>query len=136
MADTSGPDIELGFVKVVAAGTPVNIMYNVDPTLAEAPETSNRTGGKLFPPYRFQQIMFRAMKPAAHGMEDNTGNIYILRASGTRDTPDLMVAILKKGETLFLASSPRVGDTFNPYRYYIDADSNDDGALITGLTQG
>jgi hypothetical protein len=34
---------------------------------------------------------------------------------------------------LFLASAPSVKDVFSPYRYLIDADSNNDAALVTGL---
>jgi len=135
--DFSGPDICLGCATVVTPGTPVQFTFAIDPTgLLYAPEVSNRSSGKLFPPLRFQQIILQAMIPDTHGMKDNTGNVYIVRRGGSRDDPGLMVMVIKKGVTVFLASAPRIGDTFNPYRYWVDADNAGDGLLITGLTQG
>jgi hypothetical protein len=138
IVDYNGPDVPLGFVKVVAPGTPVQLTSVIDPTGVLAPEVSNKASGPLYPPLRFQQLMLTAMKPNAQGggMQDNTGTIYIVRSGYTRADPDGMVAIIKKGVTLFLASAPSVLDTWNPYRYYVDADNADDGVVVVGIKQG
>lgn len=139
LQDRQGPDWPLGFVKVAAAGTPVDIMANVDSSNNNAPQTPTGTNVAEYT-QRFQQILFQGVKPgASHGMQNNSGNVYILRTnaagagSGNRDDTGVMVAVLAPGQTLFLASSPQVNDVFGPYRYSIDADNNNDGALVTGL---
>jgi hypothetical protein len=74
-------------------------------------------------------------------MQTNTGNVYIVRygdkgaGSGNRDDPGVMVAVLLPGQTLFLASAPANRNVYSPYRYYIDADNANDGALVTGIVQ-
>jgi len=143
----SGPDWPLGFVDVATPGTPVRLTVNVDPSNVNAPETgqSNQYGavvtGDEYTP-RFQQLMVQAMKPAggvSHGMVPTTGNVYLLRyasagaGSGNRDDPGVMVKILLPGETFFLASAPLVKDVWSPYRYALDVDNANDGALVTGL---
>jgi hypothetical protein len=81
-------------------------------------------------------MIFQALQPDTHGMKDNTGNVYLVRYGGTRDDTGLMVAIIKKGTTFILASAPQVMDTYDAYRYFIDADNAGDGLLITGIKQG
>jgi hypothetical protein len=106
-------------------------MSLVDPTGVNDPEASNRTGGAEYT-QRCQQIMFQGYKPgAAHGMQNNTGLVYIVRRSGTRDDPGAIVAVLGVGQTIFLASAPVNVNIFSPYRYAIDADNAGDGALVT-----
>ena len=138
--DFSGPDIPLGAVLVPTPGTPVQLTFTIDPTGLYAPDKSNISGGKLYPPLRFQQIIFYAyiLNPAggAHGMIKNTGRVYIHRKGGSRDDTGLVVAILEPGATFFLASAPKIGDTFSPYRYWIDSDSANDGVIAVGITQG
>lgn len=136
----TGPDVPLGFIEVLVPGTPVQITSVIDPTGALSPDVSNRSGGPLYPPLRFQQLVFRGMKPNATpdaaGFKDNTGNVYIVRQGGSINHSGLIVAIIKPGETLFLSGAPRVGDTYNPYRYYVDAENAGDGVLAVGITQG
>lgn len=133
LLDTHGPDWPLGFIAVVAPGTPVRFTFLIDPTNLDAPETQNLTGVKAEYTARFQQIMIQGFKPGAHGMQPNAGFVYIVRAGGNRDDPGSIVKVLFPGETFFLASAPLVKDVFSPYRYYVDADNAGDGALIVGL---
>lgn len=140
LTDKYGPDFPLGHVKVTTPGTPVSIMVNVDSSNNNAPQTPTGTDVDEYT-RTFQQIMFQGIKPgASHGMQNNSGNVYIVRTnaagagSGNRDDPGVMVKVLAPGETFFLASSAWVNDVFGPYRYSLDADSANDGALVTGLS--
>src|SRR6266478_619440 len=104
--DKQGPDWPLGFISIVTPGTPVGIMSLVDSTLANDP-------GKLVPgtvgadeySVRAQQIMFQGLKPGvAHGMQNNTGNVYIVRkavspGTGNRDDQGAIVFVLQPGQT-------------------------------------
>lgn len=140
LQDRYGVDWPLGYVNVPANGTPVNIMVNVDANNTNAPQTGTNSTTQEYSPI-FQQIMFQAYKPGAgnSGMVPNAGNVYVLRASangaGTGNKADMgvMVAVLTPGQTLFLASGATVRNVWNPYRYALDTDNNNEGALITGL---
>ena len=150
MLDWQGPDWPLGNIVVVTPGTPVRITSLVDPNNYNAPETalqpstgSNiQTGGQQEYTALAQQIMFQAVKAgASHGLQNNAGNIYIVRygsrtvGSGNRDDLGVIVCALAPGQTFFLASAPRNRDTFSPYRYYIDADNSNDGCQVTLIIQ-
>lgn len=137
IVDYNGPDVPLGWVGVVAAGTPVQLTSVIDPGGTLAPEVSNRTAGMLYPPFRFQQLILTGMKPkGGGGAENNTGNVYIVRAGYTRADLDGVVAIIAAGQTFFLASSTQITDTWNPYRYWVDADNAGDGVYVVGIKQG
>jgi len=134
LKDTAGPDFPLGLIVVTAPGTPVAITSLIDPTNLDHPNTSNRTGAKLeYGSVRFQQLMFQGFKAGAvHGLQPNAGNVYIIRSTGDYDDPGVMVAVLAPGQTIWIASAPSVRNVISPYRYRIDADSANDGALVTG----
>ena len=140
--DKQGPDWPLGFIKVVTPGTPVEVMSNIEATSPEPnePETLSSGGGDEYT-VRAQQICFQGFKPGAtHGMQNNGGNVYIMRdgvgsGTGNRDDTGAMVFVLVPGATLFLASAPLNRNVFSPYRYSIDADNAGDGALVTLIIQ-
>jgi hypothetical protein len=140
LIDPHGPDWPLGFIKVVTPGTPVRITLNVDPQAVNAPETATQSTAAEYT-VRFQQLMFQGYNPASHGMQNNSGLVYIIRylsggaGSGNRDDTGVIVAVLSPGQTLFLASAPHNRDVWSPYRYALDADNGNDGALITGIVQ-
>lgn len=143
LMDQRGVDWPLGYVNVPTAGSPVNIMVNVDANNNQSPQGANAssTGSWPYAP-TFQQMQFQGYKPAANnnGMIANTGNVYILRANaatgnntGNKTDYGVYVSVLAPGQTLFLASGATVNDVWNPYRYALDVDNNNEGALITGL---
>lgn len=135
-----GPTWPLGLVQVTTPGTPVNVMSLVDPTNVNAPETASTSASQEYSP-NVQQLIFRAIKPgASHGTQNNAGTIYILMAgdgtgSGDRDDYGCMVMALGPGESFVLGSAPLNRNSFSPYKYLIDADNADDGALITAVPQ-
>jgi len=144
--DPHGPDWPLGFIKVVTPGTPVGVMSLVDPAAYNNPSTGTPTSFAAGPSaeytVRAQQIIIQAYKPgASHGLQNNTGNIYITRqgiagqGSGNRDDTGSIVFTLTPGQTLTLASAPLDRNVFSPYRYSIDADNAGDGAMVTLLIQ-
>ena len=108
-------------------------MSLVDSSSVNDPNTSNRTSaaGRYEYTVRCCQIRFQAFKPTANGMTDNTGNIYVVRKEGSRDDTGTIVAIIKKGETYELPGHPAQGNILNPYRYLLDADNAQDGAIVT-----
>jgi len=140
LKDRQGVDWPLGYVNVSAAGTPVRITVNVDANNTNAPETASNTTTDEYV-FAFQQLMFQGYKPAANnnGMVANTGNVYILRynangaGSGNKTDQGVMVAVLGNSQTLFLAAGYSVNDVWNPYRYALDVDNNNEGALVTGF---
>ena len=143
--DFNGPDWPLGAIIVATPGTPVNIMSLVDATNVNAPQTATPpVPNSLTRPsneytQRAQQIMFQGYTPDTHGMKMNTGNVYIMRKGvqglGNRDDYGSMVFVLAPGQTFFLASAPLNRNVFGPYRYFIDADTAADGALVTLIIQ-
>lgn len=143
LKDRQGPDWPLGFIANVTPGTPVNIMSLVDPTGVNDPAspTPGTPGADEYTP-RCNQIVFQGVKPgASHGLQPNTGNVYIVRfaakgaGSGNRDDPGVIVGMIFPGGSYELASAPLNRDTWSPYRYYIDADNSGDGALVTLIIQ-
>lgn len=128
-----GPIWPLGFIEVASKGTPVDIMSVVDPGSLNDPNSSNISGATREYTVRCQQLIFQGYKPDTHGMQRNTGNIYIVLRGGDRDDYGLMLKVLEPGETFYLSSAPTVRDVFGPYDIYLDADNNGDGALVTLL---
>lgn len=134
--DINGPDWCLGLITVAASGTPVNLMSLVDPNVTET------TASPLNPEFttRFQQIIFQAVKSIAPVVA-NTGAVYIVRkgvggGSGNKADSGSIVKILAVGETFVLAASALSLNVLSPYRYFIDADNNGDGCLVTGIVAG
>ncbi len=136
--DIHGPDWPIGFINVTTPGTPVGFMINVDPNAYNAPETP--TGAFSYEyTIRAEEIMVQAYKPAAHGTQNTTGNIYIVRrgvaGGGNRDDTGSIVATLVPGQTLFFTAAAVNRNVWNPYRYFVDADNSGDGAFITLIVQ-
>jgi hypothetical protein len=137
--DLSGPDWPLGFVAVAVPGTPVNFMVNVDATSINAPESATSSQAAEYTA-RAEEILVQAFKPAANGMQLNTGNIYVVRkgaggGAGNRNDPGAMVTVLSPGQSLFLTAASMNRNVWSPYRYFIDADNAGDGALIVLILQ-
>lgn len=151
MKDRQGPDWPLGLISVATPGTPVSIMslvdasnYNDPATAAPTPATANQVDEYTVRAYG---IIFIACKAgASHGVQINTGNIYIVRkgvqGNGNRDDYGAMVATLPPGATtgiefptFFLNAAPLNRNVFSPYRYFIDADNANDSCLVTLLIQ-
>jgi hypothetical protein len=139
MKELAGPDWPLGLIAVVTPGTPVGIMSLVDPNAYNDPSTASSTSSYEYT-VAAQQIFFQAVKAgASHGVQNNTGNIYIVRyasrtvGGGNRDDYGVMVWTLTPGANIFLSSAPLERNVFSPYRYYIDADNSGDSALVTLL---
>lgn len=140
LKDRQGPDWPLGNIVVPTPGTPVRITSLIDPTNVNAPESApTATSGEYTE--RCQQIIFQAYKvgaaPPAFAL--NTGNIYVLRVSGSgsnnKTDTGVIVAILTPGQTFTLASAPMNRNVFSPYRYYIDADTTLDACQVTMIIQ-
>lgn len=137
MRDRQGPDWPAGIITVATSGTPVNIMSLLDPGNVNAPGSSAATSDEYAP--RVFEITFTAVKSVGPVVL-NTGAIYIVRAgaaggSGNKSDIGAIVAILQPGvatalQTFTLRAAPFNRDIYNPYRYFIDADTNGDGCLV------
>lgn len=147
--DRSGPVWPLGNILVPVPGTPVNIMSLVDAGNVNAPESPvppaavggvvPANTGNEYPP-RAQQILFQAFKSGgATRLAVNTGNIYIVKkalagAGGTTDVGTVLI-VLTPGQTFSLGSAALNRNVFNPYEYFIDADTANDGMQVTLIIQ-
>lgn len=137
-----GPVWPLGLITCVTPGTPVNIMSLVDPASVNAPESATSATSAEYTE-RAYEIQFTACKAgAAHGVQANTGNIYIMmkgvQGAGNRDDYGSCVATLPPGATTGisfptykLTASAINRDVFSPYQFYIDADNAGDACLVT-----
>lgn len=140
LQDRNGPDWPLGFIVVSTPGTPVPIMSLVDASNVNAPQTATPPvpNSATRPSNEYtatcQQIMFQGYKSAGPALM-NTGNVYIVRKGGSKADTGTIVKILAPGETFFLASAALNLNVFSPYRYEIDADTANDGALVTLIVQ-
>lgn len=141
--DFAGPDWPLGFISVGTPGTPVNIMSLVDSTNVNAPQTPTPgTSGADEYTSRANQIVFQGYKPTTHGMIPNVGNVYIVRyaakngsGAGNRDDTGCIIGIVPAGGSFTLGAAAQNRNTYNGYRYYLDADNAEDGALVTMFIQ-
>ena|SRR5215469_14540818 len=130
-----GPVWPLGLI-TPTINTPLNIMSNVDSTLANAPEnpTPGTTGAAEYTE-RCNQIVIWGVKAAGHGLQPNTGNIYVMmkgvQGAGNRDDYGSCVAVIFPGQAFTLVPSALVRDGFSPYEFSIDADNQGDSALVT-----
>jgi len=138
--DPFGVDWPLGYVKVATIGTPVNIMANVDPGNNNAPNSST---GEYTP--TCHKVTFQGYQPgnANVAWQPNQGNIYIYRAlgpgnsnsggPGNRTDTGALLYVLPPGGFVTLPSNEFDGPTISPYRYTLDGDNNNDGAVVTLL---
>jgi hypothetical protein len=141
LIDRWGPDWPLGFIKVASAGTPVGVMSVVDPNSYNAPGTPTSKNTDEYTA-TCQSLIFMGYQPSATGAayKPNTGNVYIVRApagsgSGGKGDTGVLVKVLAPAETWELSAAALNRNSFSPYRYYIDADNNNDGAMITAVVQ-
>lgn len=136
--DTNGPDWPLGLITVAASGTPVGIMSVVDAASVNAPGASAAASAEYA--VRAFEITITAVKSVGPVVL-NTGAIYILRApagggTGNKTDSGTVVAILQPGvatalQSFVLRAAPFNRNIYNPYRYFIDADTTGDGAIVT-----
>jgi hypothetical protein len=138
MKDKQGPDWPLGLIVVTSPGTPVELMGLVDSTDVNEPESATSATSDEYT-VRAQQIIFQGVKAgAAHGLQNNTGNVYVVREGtgpSNHDDPGAIVAVITPGTTFVLGSAPLNRDVFSPYRYRIDADTANDACLVTLIIQ-
>ncbi len=129
----------LGYVNVPTAGNAVCIMTNVDANNVNAPENPSNNATSEYTPV-FRGLGIQGYHPAANnagGMVVNTGNVYLMvrptgNNSGNRSDPGAMVKVIYPGGDLFFPIDPTGGQGFSPYSYFLDVDSNNDGALVVG----
>ena len=149
MQDPQGIDWPLGFVAVPTIGTPVNIMVNVDANNTNAPGNPTAQPGQPanvaeYTP-RCHKVTLQGVKPGNgnNGMILNSGNVYVMRTlgpgnqnsggPGNRSDVGAMVYVLFPGSAVTIPGDEFVGAVISPYRYSLDADNNNDGALVTLL---
>jgi hypothetical protein len=140
--DITGPIWPLGLIVVTVPGTPVAIMSLVDPSLVNAPsQAASTTNSTLEYTPACQQIQIQGFNAATHGLQNNTGNIYLVKkleataGGGNRDDYGVMVAVILPGQTLIYGSAATNLNVFSPYQYYVDADNANDSALISLIIQ-
>jgi hypothetical protein len=137
-----GPVWPLGVITVPTPGTPVSIMSLVDPSNDDAPESATSATSSEYTP-RAYEIKFTACKPgAAHGLQLNTGNIYVVvkgvsPGTGNRDDQGSIVIVLPPGATTGpnfptekLTAAALNRNVFSPFAFSIDADNAGDGCLV------
>lgn len=135
--DIGGPDWPIGLIVVASPGTPVGLMSVVDPANLGAPQTVAASSSPYQSSWTAQQIMLQGFQKGDGdtGLQDNTGNVYLMRAGhggdGTKADYGSIVACIKPGQTIFLASAPSARNVFSPYRYFVDADNAGDAVLAT-----
>ena len=138
-----GPIWPLGLVTVAAPGTPVNLMSLVDAAQVNAPGTATSTTSDEYAPRCYSITITACKAGASHGLQANTGNIYIMlkgvQGAGNRDDYGAMVGVLSPGLVSTNVLFPQIvitaaalnRDVFNPYDFYVDADNASDGCLVT-----
>jgi hypothetical protein len=138
----NGPLWPLGIIVVPTPGTPVSLMSLVDPSSLQAPETPTTYGGQVQEyTVRCQQIIFQGVKAGAGPprVTNNSGNVYVVLkptagAGGVADVGNIVVFITP-GQTFILASAALNMDVFSPYEIFLDADTANDGALVSLIIQ-
>lgn len=139
--DVSGPDWPLGFIKVVTPGTVVGLMSLVDPAGVNDPASPSSLAGAAEYTVRAYQIQLQGYKPnGSGGMIYNNGFVYLIRkpaggGSGDRNDTGSIVGVIAPGQSYFFDAAPINRNVWSPYRYFLDADNADDGALATLIIQ-
>ena len=143
-----GPVWPLGLIVVPTPGTPIQITSLVDPPITGALSGANAPEQLTIPQSaeyseRCYELIFTACKAGAtHGLQANTGNIYIcmkgVQGAGNRDDFGSIVMVLPQGAatagpfpTFKLTASALNRDVFSPYQFFIDADNSGDSCLVT-----
>jgi hypothetical protein len=138
--DVQGPLWPMGGIVSVTPGTPVQITSLVDAAKVNAPSSSG-VGGLEYSPVCWSIIFVPGKPGVSHGVQANTGNIYILvhgvQGAGNRDDYGSMIMVLRPTDAPFvLTSSSTNRQTFSPYKLFIDADNAGDGAIVTLVIPG
>ena len=139
--DRSGAVWPLGYVNVANNGnvTNTNIMVNVDPNGYNNPNNPSNLNTSEYSP-RCKQILFMGYHPGTNnnGMVPNTGYVYVMvpaqgNGLGNRADPGAIALIVPPGGGTYpLPQSLADPNTeFSPYRFSLDADVNNEGALVT-----
>lgn len=130
----------LGAIVVPTPGTPVNIMFLVDPGNSNAPETAVGPGTVLGAAYAptCHKIFLQGVHPGANnnGMVINTGNVYLTVApagngTGGRVDSGSIVFTIFPGAAVTWPGSEVDRNSISPYKFWIDSDSANDGALVS-----
>ena len=135
----SSPVWPLGCIIVPTPGNTVNIMSLVDPNNNNSPENPIRPGfgaGSEYSP-TCHKIFLQGYHAAANnnGMVVNSGNVYLCVApagngAGGRADSGSIVFVLAPGQAATWPSAEVDLNAVSPYRFLLDADSANDGALI------
>jgi hypothetical protein len=134
-----GPAWGLGAIVVPTPGTPVNIMSLVDSGNVNAPETpigpGTQAGGEYTP--AAHKIFYQGVHPGAgnNGMVYNTGMAYLCvkgaGGAGNRADSGSILAVIPPGGAGSWPAGEQERNTISPYKFYIDVDSANDGALLS-----
>ncbi len=136
LKDRYGPDWPLGFIKVPTPATVVSIMSLVDANNFNAPGTASNSSTAEYSE-RVHSVYFQAVKPGANnvGLVPTANNVYIVRSGGNKNDPGTIVAMIGPGNNYTVTMTSQVRNGFSPYRYYLDVDTANDGALVTALIE-
>lgn len=108
-------------------------MSVVDSAGVNDPSAATSTTSQEYSPV-FYSITILAMKAgASHGLQNNTGLLYVVRKGGSRDDTGTILAALTPGSMYTILITPGALRGFSPYRYYLDADSANDAGQCTGF---
>src|SRR5579864_7636326 len=139
--DKQGPVWPLGLIIVPTPGTPVRITNLVDSAAVNAPEAVTSATSDEYTS-RAYAIIFQGFKTGAAPpkLAANTGIVYVVKkalagAGGVGDVGTIIAAIRTGDPPFVLTSAPMNRNTFNLYEFYIDADTANDGCLVTAIIQ-
>jgi hypothetical protein len=137
----TGPFWPLGYINVANIGTPSgNLASLIDSNGTMSPTFSPSPGsvGSEYTP-RFKSLWLAGFHPGNNnnGMVPNNGQVYVLMSgngSGNRSDSGCMVGIIQPGQYFPIPQSLGAdGLQLSPYNFTLDADVNNDGALVVGV---
>jgi len=135
-----GPFWPQGCILVPTPGTPVRLTSLIDPNSVNAPEAATSSTADEYTP-AFHTIFLQGYTtngaPGNHGLVPNSGNIYVIikggAGSNNRDDSGSILYVLGPGLNLFLNAAELNLNAFNPYQFWFDADTANDGVLAVGV---
>jgi hypothetical protein len=142
------PIVSLGFIKVANNGTVVPFSVNIDASNNNAPGTvfapTNTANQQTYSEYTptFRGFKVWAYKPGANnsGAVPNSNNIYVMMApaggNGNKQDFGSMLAVIGPGNNWEFPVDGAGRMAASPYYYYLDADTNGDGAIIVAYGTG
>jgi hypothetical protein len=134
------PIVSLGFVKVTTAGNAVAISANIDANNVNSPNNANppppqypSSASEMTP--RAHAFTLWGYKPGNNGLVPNANNIYFLMAptgnnTGNKGDTGAILGVIGPGNNFTWPPSGYSASAMSPYFYYVDADSNNDGAVV------